>query len=91
MQIDALHLPFASGVVLNYGCFCHGKCEITSPTLYEMISNVTRNLCNMPPMHTLLDISADLETCPSSVSQGNGYISLCILIKLKEISSLCMR
>lgn len=45
----------------------------------------------MQPMHTLLDISADLETCPSSVSQGNGYISLCILIKLKEISSLCMR
>lgn len=49
------------------------------------------NLCNMPPMHTLLDISAGLETCPSLVSQGNGYISLCILIKLKEISSLCTR
>lgn len=45
MQIDALHLPFASGVVLNYGCFCHGKCEITSPTFYEMISK-----CNAKPL-----------------------------------------
>lgn len=42
----------------------------------------------MPLMHNLLDISSGLETCPSSVYRGNGYIRLCILIKLKEISSL---
>lgn len=41
----------------------------------------------LPPVHILLDISTGLETCPSSVSQGNGYIRRCILIKLKEISS----